>query len=45
MVSEVPFVRYRADYCVFAAEMAALARLENQKDLAESQVPSEVRWR
>jgi hypothetical protein len=29
----VPFVRYRADYCLFAAEMAALARLKTKKDL------------
>jgi hypothetical protein len=32
-------VRYRADYCMFAAEMAALARRKTKKDPVESQVP------
>jgi len=32
-------VRYRADYCFFAAEMAAFVRQKTKKDLATSQVP------
>jgi hypothetical protein len=35
----VPCVRYRADYCLFAAEMAAFVRPKTKKDLATSQVP------
>jgi len=34
----VPFLRYLADYCLFAAEMAAFARQKTKKDLATSQV-------
>jgi hypothetical protein len=35
----VPFVRYRADYCLFAAEMAALSRQKLKKTQGISQVP------